>query len=337
MRLSVNYGWTIGLVLLAAPVAAQEIRPSFDCAKARSNAEMLICSDAGLSQLDLELAEAYKAGLAAGTADKASQRRWIERRDAECSTPNAKECVRRHLESRIAELLATGRSPGGQENPTAGKYRFSDAWPLGIGDRMVRMRREDAPICRSVAKALNQSRLPKPLAPYHDPPLKEAGVEEVTWVPAAVTNPIAVIQRFHQGTAAKTDDPQWIAQWQERLDSGKVRLETAILPGFQSDPPATRLLRVTDDRRVTKEVWTLLAIVDENFEHVRPVTGGRGSPDTAFTFEGRGYVLGLSLESFDSTTGRPLARPRHDVYVNKGDTEGDFAICRLVYREGRPK
>ena len=45
-----------GLLVLTLPVQAA----SFDCAKAGTKVEKLICGDAGLSKLDDELAAAYK-------------------------------------------------------------------------------------------------------------------------------------------------------------------------------------------------------------------------------------------------------------------------------------
>ena len=56
---------SLGVLLVAcwlAPtsLAAQE-GPSFDCAKAESGAEKLICEDAGLARLDRRVAERYAA------------------------------------------------------------------------------------------------------------------------------------------------------------------------------------------------------------------------------------------------------------------------------------
>jgi len=59
----------------------QTITPSFNCAKASSNAEKMICSNKELADADVELAEAYKTALS-NSSDKATlkqeQRNWIK-------------------------------------------------------------------------------------------------------------------------------------------------------------------------------------------------------------------------------------------------------------------
>lgn len=61
--------------------ADQAIVPSFDCAKASTSAEKMICSNKELAEVDVQLAEAYRAALK-NTSDKASlkqeQRSWIK-------------------------------------------------------------------------------------------------------------------------------------------------------------------------------------------------------------------------------------------------------------------
>lgn len=64
---------------------------SFDCAKAASKVEKLICDNAELSQLDEDLSAAYKAALkdaAHAELIRQSQKQWINKRntclDADC-------------------------------------------------------------------------------------------------------------------------------------------------------------------------------------------------------------------------------------------------------------
>ncbi len=77
---------------LQAPIAPQVPRPSFDCAKARSIPEKMICSDAELARLDRDLGRVYARAKSA-TPDAAAFRRrnndeWRLReatcRDREC-------------------------------------------------------------------------------------------------------------------------------------------------------------------------------------------------------------------------------------------------------------
>ena len=82
----------LGLILsLATPAAAQDdmARPSFDCAAATQPVETLICADAELAVLDVELAQAYRARLAASADDaqavlRLEQRAWNRDRGAVC-------------------------------------------------------------------------------------------------------------------------------------------------------------------------------------------------------------------------------------------------------------
>ena len=91
--------------------------PSFDCAKAASGAEELVCTDPSLAALDRELADAYKQAVAAAAAGadkatalpllRATQRGWIKGRD-DCwkAADSLKPCVEQAYRDRIADLQA---------------------------------------------------------------------------------------------------------------------------------------------------------------------------------------------------------------------------------------
>jgi uncharacterized protein YecT (DUF1311 family) len=66
-------------------------KASFDCAKAATPAETLICSDGELASADQDLGEAYKAAAARAKADpaklaalRAVQKDWVAGRDRDC-------------------------------------------------------------------------------------------------------------------------------------------------------------------------------------------------------------------------------------------------------------
>jgi len=52
------------------PTSSYPGRPSFDCAAARSQSEIAVCSDSGLSALDVNMATAYRRALAAATPEQ---------------------------------------------------------------------------------------------------------------------------------------------------------------------------------------------------------------------------------------------------------------------------
>jgi uncharacterized protein len=91
----------------AEPAAADEIKPSFDCAAASSAAEKMICSDAQLASWNQTLAEVYVDTLSADKVDESSQIEWIKRRDADCATGDLRECLLRHIRLRVAALRQT--------------------------------------------------------------------------------------------------------------------------------------------------------------------------------------------------------------------------------------
>lgn len=82
------------------------IHASFDCAKAGSPVEKMICSNQMLADYDVHLMSSYKAALAASrdkAAVKDAQRAWMAQRNA-CTTL---DCVSRAYQVRIKQLDAT--------------------------------------------------------------------------------------------------------------------------------------------------------------------------------------------------------------------------------------
>jgi uncharacterized protein len=105
----------MGLFLGAASAAAQ---PSFNCEKAGSDAEELICADERLSQLDQRLAQTYKTAVSAAEnldagADtalknlRASQRGWIKGRDECWKADDLRTCIESSYLMREGVLVAT--------------------------------------------------------------------------------------------------------------------------------------------------------------------------------------------------------------------------------------
>jgi len=91
----------IGLAGLALSCSTHAA--SFDCAKAQTQVEKLICADADLSKLDEDLAAAYTAALIAHgkpTAIRQAQKQWLKERN-DCTSEN---CVKTAYATRIASL-----------------------------------------------------------------------------------------------------------------------------------------------------------------------------------------------------------------------------------------
>lgn len=109
----------LALLLPCLPATAQE-GPSFDCSKAASSAEELICADAELAKLDRLLTDRFAEALAvAGSLDagaetavadlRAYQRGWIGRRDECWKADDLRTCVELVYLIREGELVAYWR------------------------------------------------------------------------------------------------------------------------------------------------------------------------------------------------------------------------------------
>lgn len=103
-------------LLLTTPALGQE-SPAFDCAKAETSAEKLICDDADLAKLDRLVAGRYAAALeaikrldtdaaSAESTMRANQRGWIKGRDECWKADDLRECVEAAYLRREGQLVA---------------------------------------------------------------------------------------------------------------------------------------------------------------------------------------------------------------------------------------
>jgi len=108
----------------SAPAAAQQ-SPSFDCAKAHSEAEQQVCGDARLAALDRQLAALYKR--VQTSPDEldiaAEQRGWIKGRDACSRAVDPHRCLVESYQTRLVELTINA---GGIQVPAKVEYRCDD-------------------------------------------------------------------------------------------------------------------------------------------------------------------------------------------------------------------
>ena len=97
----------IAVATLSTPTHASE--PAFDCAKAKGQAQQLVCTDEAVAALDRQLSEVYQTALKNLPSDnltmaKAEQRGWIKGRDDCWKAGNIKACVTESYQTRIVEL-----------------------------------------------------------------------------------------------------------------------------------------------------------------------------------------------------------------------------------------
>jgi hypothetical protein len=109
------YRWTgaeYATVDTSAGAVLLPIQPSFDCARATTKVELLICHDGGLAELELKMADAYKQALQRVSADRqAALRRdhaeWFRDYARTCNAAadsDRESCVSRYLTAHTSEL-----------------------------------------------------------------------------------------------------------------------------------------------------------------------------------------------------------------------------------------
>ncbi len=108
----------VAVALLAAPAALAQPKPSFDCAKASTPIEKLVCGSPELAKADSDLADTYTA-LAAKLDAKGREHlakdetRWLVQRSRDCVGTAALmfDCVRDSYAERTARLKMYGDGP----------------------------------------------------------------------------------------------------------------------------------------------------------------------------------------------------------------------------------
>ncbi len=89
--------------------AQHDAGPAFDCSKAGSTVEELVCADAGLAELDQRLARTWQTALSRWPDDeipalRAAQRGWIKGRNDCWKSDDIRACVQFSYRNRITEL-----------------------------------------------------------------------------------------------------------------------------------------------------------------------------------------------------------------------------------------
>jgi len=110
------------------PLIAADTTPSFDCTKASSLIEQLICKTPALAALDRQMVGAYDKAMKSWPADevtkeKAAQISWLNGRNACSKTKDQVVCVEDAYKKRIVELQITG---GQLMAPSPVEYQCGD-------------------------------------------------------------------------------------------------------------------------------------------------------------------------------------------------------------------
>ena len=227
MRRSV---WCL-MVYLFVPIVGSAA--SFDCDKARTEVEKMICANAELSLLDDELARAYfdarEHEEAEGKVElRDSQRTWLKNRNNVCAKsiegsarwhPD-RRCLKAAYEYRIWKL-APARVE--QERLREGRYRVGWGW--------------DRPLCRKLAAHLNANpHLPPPVcqlrlgASNPDFALPE-------WQVLDIRGHRGILKTIWDGDKPPEFDRNRI--FQERFEANQFKLSRAFFDVNNSGEPRT--------------------------------------------------------------------------------------------------
>lgn len=153
MRKRENLGavGAVGAVLLA--LASTVHAASFDCAKALSKVEKMICADAELSKLDAAMADAYKDSPIDRTQRKRWQAEWLRERNT-CADA---DCVKRMYETRIF-ILRRHIDKDGKTLAVADALA-ARGWDYvlrkGKGGTEDWLEHADDPMCRQIKEYMN--------------------------------------------------------------------------------------------------------------------------------------------------------------------------------------
>ena len=350
--------WVLSTVVLAcfASGASGAHAASFDCAKASTQVEKTVCSDAELSKLDEALNQAYLAAREASARReelRSEQLRWIGMRNA-CTS---QECIRNAYRDRLASLEGTAHAvaptpalEGAARAETKPRYRMHSGRGWAVCEAYIRTlnstpANEGPPLCDlkvdrvpgMTRPDLEELRLAENLPLIHEIELL-VGVSHITPAPAK-------------------DFAAWREQFERRAMEGQKprlrRFQGALSPGgpieillvYDVDTLAcakrVQLRAGTDlagsflllfDPKRMKVLRRNLGNFDLGPHEIRyfngrlygfevDVGGSDDGPNRSIQSAGRLYVK--SFDFVGTTIGRP-ADPEHDAYL-------PHELCRILF------
>lgn len=175
--------WLVVCAVSAYSLAQSVQAASFDCAKAQTRVEKLICSDAELSGLDDEMAASYKAVLqdtVRAEATKQTQKLWLKERNA-CISDS---CVLRSYQGRLAKLNGYGYETEAQRLDAVRALIASERSPRPAKTNdQYRQDGTTAPSCNAMLQDLlagkYQAIEPMQIRDKHDPTVREQSLDSI--------------------------------------------------------------------------------------------------------------------------------------------------------------
>jgi uncharacterized protein len=327
------FGWLVLMLSITAHAA------SFDCAKAGTKIEKLICADAELSKLDEELNAAYKAVVQDKTkADvvKRVQRQWMKERNG-CADA---ACVKGAYEARLQSLASVSEKAIVKQKM---KARFTVTEGKGWS------------VCESYAKFLNTLSETLPEEAYPVCHLKLSSdfpdLKEPDWEKVDIPSNLELVYGIEKILSPSAHDrpvdsfDHWKAVYEQQIRNGEAspRLRRTHLALLDNAPMETILAyepdackRYIEKYGSTDSLHTNLFLWDEKEQKIQPYISTMafgGVPKELLLFQGKPltFFVGLDYPS-DMVSG--------EVYVShfkKVDFEPYASLprCRISFEMPR--
>jgi len=222
---------------------------SFDCAKARTKVEHIICENPEISKLDKELSTAYKAALQDERqvdSVRQAQKRWLKERN-NCRDAG---CVKNAYELRMGQLAAPPKKAVSQEKPEP-RFRVTEGKGYSVCENYAKFLNslpdeEAYPICHLT------------LSPSF-PDLKEPDWEEMD-----IQSHLGLVYEFEKILSPSAHDrpvdtfEHWKAVYEKQIRTGEAlpRLRRTHLAMLNKAPVETILAYEPDRNVCEKDIKT---------------------------------------------------------------------------------
>ena len=185
--------WLAVALLTYFVMAGSTYAASFDCAKAATNVEKLICEDPKLSKLDEDVSVAYKTALQdtkQGAAIRQAQKQWLKTRD-DCHDST---CLTQSYQQRLGELQIAI-----SETPDTSRHGVNDDSSEGQQYHFRITKGKGVRVCDAYLERLNTTAYVKP--PFCDRPENDAvkgftKLNRIPLSPADVHDLIPIVSTF---------------------------------------------------------------------------------------------------------------------------------------------
>lgn len=238
--------WIIPILLSFLAVTSSGAA-SFDCAKAGTKVEKMICGDAEISKLDDKLAQNYKAALldkSKAEAIEQAQRQWVKDRNG-CSDT---VCVKQAYEKRIDALSF----PLQQSNT---KNRSKQRFTVSQGKGWT--------VCESYARYLNSLPDSTPLPLCHIPRYPDfPDLKEPDWEVMDIQSNLELVYKLEKLTSPSYHDrpvdtfDHWKTVFDQQIKEGVAspRLRSTHLALLDKGPVETIMAYEPDQEKCDREM-----------------------------------------------------------------------------------